>query len=247
MSNKLKYRLEACVASFESVKQAVAGGADRLELCNHLSCGGLTPSLGLIRQTVEYSPIPVNVLIRPRAGNFVYNKSELEVMECDIRDAQKTGADGIVCGFLRADGTVDKEKTSYFREISYPLSFTFHRAFDLCSDPFQALEDIIECGCNRILTSGQENKALEGIELIAKLVENAGNRIIIMPGGGINAENVRLFLEKGAKEVHASGRVSVNEYSNLPDYPALSDNIDSDNQIKMTSKENISAIKGVFK
>lgn len=243
MKEQSKYILEACVASFESVKQAVAGGADRLELCSHLSCGGLTPSPGLIRQSIEFSPIPINILIRPRAGNFVYNKSELEVMECDIRYAHEIGVDGIVCGFLGEDGTVDKEKTNYFRELSKPLSFTFHRAFDLCPDPFQAMEDIIECGCDRILTSGQQNTASEGIELIAKLVEKAAGRIIIMPGGGINADNVELFLEKGVKEVHASGSVSINGQINLPDHPALSDNIPSDNQIKMTSKEKIAEIK----
>ncbi|MBN2730084.1 MAG: copper homeostasis protein CutC [Bacteroidales bacterium] len=243
MNEKLKYKLEACVASFESVKQAIAGGADRLELCSHLSCGGLTPSPGLIRQTIEYSPVPVNILIRPRAGNFVYNKSELEVIECDIRYAHEMGAAGIVCGFLREDGSVDKEKTCYFRELSKPLSFTFHRAFDLCPDPFQALEDLIDCGIDRILTSGQQDKATEGIDFIEKLVEKAAGRIIIMPGGGINAENVGLFLEKGVKEVHASGSVSINGQINLPDHPALSDNIPSDNQIKMTSKEKIAGIK----
>jgi copper homeostasis protein len=247
MKEELTYKLEACVASFESVKQAIAGDADRLELCSHLSCGGLTPSPGLIRQSMEYSPIPINILIRPRAGNFVYNKSELEVMECDIRYAHEIGIDGIVCGFLREDGTVDKEKTSYFRELSKPLSFTFHRAFDLCPDPFQALEDIIECGCDRILTSGQENTSLEGLELIAKLVEKAGNRIIIMPGGGINADNVGLFLEKGVKEVHASGSVEIKGHTKLPKNPALSDNIESDNRVLMTSKEKIAAIKARLK
>ena len=243
MNNAKSYNLEACVASFESVKQAIAGGADRLELCMHLSCGGLTPSPGLIRQTIEYSSVPVNILVRPRAGNFVYNKSELEVIECDIRYAHEIGASGIVCGFLREDGSLDKEKTRYFRELTRPLSFTFHRAFDLCPDPFQALEDIIECGCDRILTSGQMNSAPEGIDLIAKLIEKAAGRIIIMPGGGINAENVSGFLEKGVTEVHASGSVLVNEYVDLPQQPALSDNINSDNKILMTSKEKIAAIK----
>lgn len=236
--------LEVVATSLESLEEAIAGGADRIELCSNLFCGGTTPSAGLIQAAVSESNVPVHVLIRPRTGDFIYDKSEMNEICRDIEFAKQCGVAGVVCGFLMPDGRVDKEITQLIVELASPLSVTFNRAFDICRDPVQSLEDIIESGCQRLLTSGQKNTAAEGRDLIAQLVQQAGDRIIIMPGSGVSAENLPLLLETGAHEFHMSGSVNRPSLSTFHNKNVhLSDNPVRENLIQMTSKEKVAAVK----
>jgi len=238
------YSLEVVATSLDSIDEAIAGGADRIELCSNLFCGGTTPSAGLIQAAIGESSVPVHILIRPRPGDFCYTKAEMNIICRDIEFAKQCGAAGIVCGFLMPDGNIDKEITALIVELASPMSVAFHRAFDSCLNPIQGLEDIIEAGCQRLLTSGQRNTAVEGRDLISQLVQKAGDRIIIMPGSGVNAENISLLLETGAKEFHMSGSVnrdSVSKYNN--DKVLLSDNPVRDCGIQTTSKEKVEAVK----
>jgi len=238
------FRLEVVATSLESLESAIEGGADRIELCSNLFCGGTTPSAGLIQAAISESSVPVHVLIRPRPGDFCYNKAEMNLICRDIEFAKQSGAAGIVCGFLLPDGNIDKEITELIAELASPLSVTFHRAFDVSRDPFQALEDIIEAGCQRLLTSGQKNTAIEGRDLISQLVKHAGDRIIIMPGSGVNADNIQQLKETGAHEFHMSGSVNRDSASIFyNDKVLLSDNPVRDSVIQMTSKDKVAAVK----
>ena len=202
--------LEVCAGSITSALNASKGGAHRVELCDNLSVGGTTPSPGIIRQAVSLLNIPVFVLVRPRAGDFLYSDDEFEAMKDDILFCKDHGAEGVVLGLLKPDGTVDMERTGELIRLAHPMQVTFHRAFDMIPDAYQAMEDIIRLGINRILTSGQAASALSGADLIAELLSIADNRIIIMPGGGITEENVTTLLNiTRAKEVHASLRSTV--------------------------------------
>lgn len=199
--------VEICTDSVESATVAEAAGAGRIELCSALAEGGVTPSAGLIEAVRRNTGIRIHVLIRPRSGDFLYNDSEFSVMRRDIDVAGECGADGIVTGILRSDGTVDVERTALLAEYAAPMSLTFHRAFDLCRDPKKGLEDIITTGAKRILTSGQARSAIEGAPLIKSLISGAAGRIIIMPGGGIDEYNIGLLASStGAMEYHLSGR-----------------------------------------
>jgi len=239
-----QYTLEVVATSLESLESAIEGGADRIELCSNLFCGGTTPSVGLIQAAISESSVPVHVLIRPRPGDFCYNKAEMNIICRDIEFAKQSGAAGIVCGFLLPDGNIDKEITQLIVELASPLSVTFHRAFDVCRDPLEGLEDIIEAGCQRLLTSGQKNTAFEGRDLIAQLVKQAGDRIIIMPGSGVNADNIIQLKETGAYEFHMSGSVNRDSASNYNnDIVLLSDNPVRDSVKQMTSKEKVAAVK----
>lgn len=203
----MSFLVEICVDSVESATIAEAAGAGRIELCSALSEGGLTPSAGLIESVRQNTGIKVHVLIRPRGGDFLYSDNDFSVMRRDIDIAGEYGANGIVTGILNRDGTVDMERTALLTEYASPMSVTFHRAFDLCRDPKKALEDIISAGAELILTSGQARTAIEGAGLIRTLVKEAGNRIRIMPGGGIDEYNIALLAgTSGAKEYHLSGR-----------------------------------------
>ncbi|MBR6648038.1 MAG: copper homeostasis protein CutC [Bacteroidaceae bacterium] len=202
--------LEVCTGSVESVIAARDGGAARFELCSALEVGGITPSVGLMRLTREVKDIAMHVLIRPRGGDFLYNEAEIQCMEQDIIAARDCGADGVVIGALTADGNIDTTTCSRLVKAAQGMNITFHRAFDMCCDPFRALEEIIELGCNRILTSGLAATAEAGIPLIKRLVTTADGRIMIMPGCGVNATNAaRILQETGATEIHASARKSV--------------------------------------
>lgn len=199
--------VEICIDSVASACTAEASGAGRVELCSALSEGGVTPSIGLIEAVRNNVRIPVNVIIRPRGGDFLYSDMEFSVMRRDIERAGEAGADGIVTGILNRDGTVDIERTALLASFAAPMSVTFHRAFDMCRDPFKALEDVIATGAVRILTSGHARSALDGAKVIRELILSAGNRIIIMPGGGIDEYNVALLANStGAREYHLSGR-----------------------------------------
>lgn len=203
-------KLEICAGSVESVIAARNGGAARVELCAALEVGGITPSAGLIAQARKVEGIELNVIIRPRGGDFLYNEHEVVCMEQDIRTCKAIGADGVVIGTLTADGDIDTAICSRLLAAADGMSVTFHRAFDMCREPQKALEDIIALGCNRVLTSGQATTAAEGIPLLKKLVHQADNRIIIMPGCGVNSHNAAHILqETGATEIHASARINV--------------------------------------
>ena len=199
-------RLEVCCGDMQSVRAAKEGGAHRIELCRALEVDGLTPSAEMMEEAVGLG-IPVQVLIRPREGDFIYNEKEVQNMLESIRLAKKLGANGVVIGALRPDGSVDEETISRLVSESEGLSITFHRAFDVCSQPLEALEKIISLGCHRLLTSGQAPTAEQGIPLIKKLVEQSSGRLIIMPGAGVNAKNaLKILSETGAHEIHGSLR-----------------------------------------
>ncbi len=205
-----EYRFEICANSVASCRAAQEGGADRVELCAGIPEGGTTPSYGMIKNARESISIDLNVIIRPRGGDFLYNQEELREMVYDIKVARGLGADGLVFGCLCPDGTVDKEAMKQLMEASGDTPVTFHRAFDHSSDPFQAMEDIIELGCARILTSGCRPTALEGVSLLNQLVEKAGDRIIIMPGCGVKEDNIAEIARlSGAREFHFSAREPV--------------------------------------
>ena len=197
---------EVCTDSLAGVIAARDAGAHRVELCANLSEGGVTPSLGLIELACGVG-IPVHVLVRPRVGNFVYSNVETEVVLRDMAAIKNAGASGAVLGALEPDGNLDLERTRELIEASRPMSATFHRAFDICRDPMNALEQLIELGVDRLLTSGQKPSALDGAGLIRALVERAGDRIAIVAGGGIRAHNVqRVLLETGVSELHFTAR-----------------------------------------
>jgi len=203
----LSFLVEICVDSLESATIAEAAGAGRIELCSALSEGGLTPSAGLVEAVRNNISIEVFVIIRPRGGDFLYSDHDFSVMRRDIERAGEAGADGIVTGLLNRDGTVDVERTAVLVEYATPMKVTFHRAFDLCREPKRALEDIISAGAARLLTSGQARTAIEGAQLIKELRAAAGERIIVMPGGGITEYNIAILASTtGAREFHLSGR-----------------------------------------
>lgn len=205
------YQIEICANSTESALNAQLGGAQRVELCAGIPEGGTTPSVGeILIASKKLERTKLHVIIRPRGGDFCYTPDELEIMKVDINTACLFQVDGFVFGCLTPEGNVDMEAMQKLMEAARGKSVTFHRAFDMCRDPFQALEDIIALGCNRILTSGQQATAVEGIPLIKKLIEQAAGRIIIMPGCGITPQNIRQIAEKtGATEFHFSGRKTV--------------------------------------
>ncbi len=199
-------KLEVCCGDMQSVLAAKEGGADRIELCQALEVDGLTPSAEMMAEAIGLG-IPVQVLIRPREGDFVYDEAEVETMLNEIRLAKRLGANGVVIGALKSDGSIDEETIRRLVSEATGLSITFHRAFDVCSQPTEALEQIVSLGCHRLLTSGQAPSAEQGIPLIKRLVEQSGGRLIIMPGAGVNQENARRILsETGAHEIHGSLR-----------------------------------------
>jgi len=203
--------IEICANSAQSCVEAEAGGATRVELCAAIPEGGTTPSYGEIKTAQDLtSNIDINIIIRPRGGDFLYTPAEIQSMLYDIEMAKQLNVHGVVVGCLTKEGEVDLELLKRLVQAAKPLSVTFHRAFDVCKDPFVALEQIIEAGCDRILTSGQQADAVAGIPLIAQLVEKAGDRIIIMPGCGVRENNIaKIEAETGAKEFHTSAREMV--------------------------------------
>jgi copper homeostasis protein len=199
--------VEVCVESVDSAVAAQRGGADRIELCCSLSEGGITPSAGLIRQVRSALEIPICVIIRPRGGDFVYNDSEFQVMREDVLIAKSLGCDGVVLGVLTAEDEVDQKRTRELIELSRPMMVTFHRAFDVVSDLDSALEAVIACGADRILSSGGRINALAGASYLKKIRQAAGSRIVIMAGAGVRISNVRSLVEaSGVDEVHTSLR-----------------------------------------
>lgn len=205
-----KVKVEVCVDSVVSALAAERGGADRIELCGSLVEGGITPSVGLIETVRQSISIPMHVMIRPRGGDFLYDGPELEIMRRDIAAAKRLGADGVVFGVIDVDGKVNVTRTLELVEVARPLAVTFHRAFDMTADLFEALEDVCATGADRLLTSGAEQTSLEGAATIAALLRKAQGRIVVMPGSGIKPGNVRDLVKRtGAREIHVGLRSSV--------------------------------------
>ena len=198
--------LEVCADSIESVAAAAQGGATRVELCSGLSEGGVTPSVGFVKAALAQG-IKVNVLIRPRGGDFIYTPEEADCMITDIKTFVKEGVNGVVIGALTPDGNIDMELCRRLVDAAEGIEITFHRAFDLCRNPMEALEDIISLGCHRLLTSGQATSAEKGVKLLAQLHHQSAGRITIMAGSGVNETNARMIAtESGVSELHASAR-----------------------------------------
>lgn len=202
--------IEMCAYSLRSCLTAQVAGARRIELCGGQAEGGTTPSTGLIRLARQHLTVPLYVMIRPRGGDFLYADTELSVMAADIETAKNMRADGIVLGLLRADGTVDEDRTSRLIELAHPLPVTFHRAFDMTRDPLKALEAVIRTGAVRILTSGQQPTAEAGLPVLRQLVQQAAGRIEIMAGAGVSPTNAGLFIEAGVDALHLSGSIRYN-------------------------------------
>ena len=200
-------KIEICAGSLRSALNAQQGGAYRVELCDNLKEGGTTPSFAQIALARKYLNLKLYPIIRPRGGDFLYDDAEFEIMKTDIAQCRDLGCDGVVFGLLKKDGSVDVERCLELKQAAGTLGTTFHRAFDRCKDPFAALEEIIEMGFERILTSGMENSAVKGALLISKLVEQANGRISVMPGAGIRPENLKQLIElTGATEFHTSAK-----------------------------------------
>jgi copper homeostasis protein len=201
---------EICIDSVEGAIAAQEGGGNRVELCANLLEGGTTPTAGTIELARKKIDADMNVMIRPRGGDFCYSSIEFDVMKLDIQIAKDLGANGVVIGLLTEDGAIDMARTRALVELARPLTVTFHRAFDMTRSPFQSLEDLISLGIDRVLTSGQEITVLEGLDLITALVKQAGDRIIVMPGGGITDRNIgKIVNQCHPKEIHIAGLVSV--------------------------------------
>ncbi|MCW3117597.1 MAG: copper homeostasis protein CutC [Chitinophagaceae bacterium] len=202
-----KYIIEIATSDFLTTKSAVDGGADRIELCANLAEGGTTPSYGHILQCRKAFEVLLYPIIRPRGGDFLFSDEEFVIMLQDVKLCKQSGCDGVVTGLLNTDGSVDIKRTSQLIDAAYPLGVTFHRAFDRCRDPFEAMEQLIRIGCERILTSGQKPSAPDAVDVIAELNKIADERIIIMPGSGVRKENIKMIADKtGCTEFHTSLR-----------------------------------------
>lgn len=202
-----RFLIEGCVDSYASAMAAAQGGADRLELCANLAIGGTTPSEALFRQIQRDGDVKINVLIRPRFGDFLYSREELEEMGDEIARFRELGANGVVFGVLTAQGELDREQMGRLMERAGGVEVTLHRAFDMTREPFDALETAAELGCRTILTSGQAQRAAEGIELLDQLHRRAAGRIEIMAGSGVKRDNIREIYEKtGIRAYHTTGR-----------------------------------------
>lgn len=203
----MKYKIEICTNSVTSCLQAQKGGAYRVELCAGIPEGGTTPSYGEIAVARELLDIKLNIIIRPRGGDFLYSDVEHQTMLHDIRMAKKLGVDGVVIGCLTTDGRIDMQRNKELIQAAQGMSVTFHRAFDMCKNPFEALEQIISLGCDSILSSGQQPTAMEGVTLLSELTAKADGRITIMPGSGVNESNIAAIAQKTkATEFHFSAR-----------------------------------------
>ena len=237
--------LEICASNYQSALNAQTAGAHRIELCTELAVGGLTPSYGLLKHVLEHLKIPVFVLIRPRSGNFTYSEAEFEIMKHNIQLCKDLDCSGIVSGILNKDNTIDIERTKQLIELSRPLSFTFHRAFDWTPNPFDTLEHLIDLGAKRILTSSQEKSAEQGIELLKQLKAKANDRIAILPGGGINAQNAKKFRDLGFTELHASA-TALNTVNDQPKIPMNSPKFFDETVEVVSDVEKIKRILGTF-
>lgn len=233
--------VEVCANSLESAINAQKGGADRIELCSELAVGGITPSYGLLKAVKAHISIPVHVLIRPRSGDFTFSESELEIMKTNIALCVEMGFAGIVSGVLHKNQILDAGRTEKLIKASKGLKFTFHRAFDWVKDPFETLKQLETLGVNYILSSGQQKSALEGIDLLADLQEKASTCQII-PGSGVNASNVDLFMKKAFKAIHLSGTELIQTQAIEPKISMNSPSFLNDHKIIISSQEKIRSL-----
>lgn len=235
---------EVCIDSLASAKAAEKGGAQRVELCDNLIEGGTTPSYGMVKSVCENTELEVMVMIRPRGGDFLYTEEEFAIMESDIEHFKQLPITGFVFGLLKEDGQVDTENTERLLEISRPFEVAYHRAFDMAKDPFKTLETLIELGVDRVLTSGQQPNAFAGKELLQKLNEKASDRITIMPGGGINENNIQELIEvTGVNEFHASAKISISSKMKFQNQAvSMSDGENSEFDRFITSEERVRTI-----
>jgi copper homeostasis protein len=245
-----KILIEVCANSVTSALAAQKGGASRVELCQNLKEGGTTPSFGEITTARKLLRIDLYVLIRPRGGDFLYSDLEFEIMQRDVEQCINLGCNGIVIGILNKDGSVDIKRNSVLINMAKKagLGITFHRAFDMCADMHTALENVIEIGCERILTSGGMSKAYSGLENLKNLIQQANNRIIIMPGSGVNETNVREIVNfTGASEIHLSARSTIKSKMDYVN-PNISMGGDSGNEylIDMTDANKVLQILNAF-
>jgi len=207
-----KLLIEVCANGLDSAFNAQRGGADRIELCDFLEAGGISPTTDIVSVVKERIVIPVHVLIRPRPGNFVFSKEEFKRMQKEIEICTKLNVEGFIIGLLTSEGNVDTMRCAQLAQLVKPLPITFHRAFDKVKDPFIALEQIIELGFRRVLTSGQKENCLEGSEMISQLVKQANGRISIMAGGGITEENIAEVVKRTTtNEFHFSAKVKLED------------------------------------
>lgn len=225
--------VEVCSNSLQSALNAEKAGADRIELCSELAVGGITPSYGLLKSVRERINIPVRVLIRPRSGDFTYSDDEFEIIKTNISFCKDLGFEGVVSGVLHADFTLDMERTKELVETAKDLNFTFHRAYDWVKRPIETLKMLEVIGVDAILTSGQQKKALEGIDLLSDLNKRCINTTI-MPGSGINSDNAHLFKEKGFKAIHFSAVEMQQKLQHNPKVGMNSPNMLSDDALPIS-------------
>lgn len=242
------YILECCIESVESAISAKIGGASRLELCSGLSGGGITPNINLYKQVGKFCNLPIHVLIRPRFGDFYYTDHEREIIKADVRTFVQEGASGVVIGALNTDGTLDMPFLRELMDLSEGCFVTLHRAFDLCVDPFEALEQAICLGMKAILTSGQQSNAIEGAQLIAQLHKAAAGRINIMAGSGVNSKNVReLAKMTGINSYHLSAKVPVESAMTFRRFElSMGASATDEYTLWHTSKEEVAAVKDIL-
>ena len=208
--NRPNIILEVAVFSLEAALAAIKAGANRIEFCENPSEGGTTPSYGSLKTLIKNTTIPVFPIIRPRGGDFLYTDTEFECIKADLLMVKELGFPGAVIGLLNADGSIDVKRTKELVQLAHPMEITFHRAFDRCNNPIKGLEDIIETGCKRILTSGQVPNVSDALPLITALILKASSRIIILPGSGVRANNARVIIDTtGAIEIHSSARKAI--------------------------------------
>lgn len=236
----MKFELELIASTPNLCKIAEKAGATRIELCTALCEGGITPSAGLIKASIKNIHIPVYVMIRPRGGDFLYSNEEFAAMQDDIALCKNLGAQGVVTGILNTDGSIDFDRNSRLVDLAYPMGVTFHRAFDRTSNPNKSVKDIITCGFERILSSGLKPTAEEGKFLLKELIQEFGSDIIIMPGSGVNNQNIEAIAQfTGAKEFHLSGKISgpsgMNYVNSDMSEPSINSTIDA-NMVEQVSK-----------
>lgn len=235
--------LEVCCGDIDSVLAAARGGAHRVELCAALAEGGVTPSVGLMREARKVPGLKMHVLIRPRGGDFVYTPAEVDCMVADIEAARAEGADGVVIGALTPDAEIDLPACRRLMEAAQGMNVTFHRAFDLAADPLKAFDEIVELGCNRLLTSGQAPTAREGVEMLRTLRERGAGRIIILPAAGVSPDNAAEILAgSGTSELHASARHTVPSAMRVASPAVSMGSADDASSRKITSPEIVASI-----
>ncbi|MBE2897638.1 copper homeostasis protein CutC [Pasteurellaceae bacterium 20609_3] len=236
--------IEVCVENSESIEVVNGSGAGRIELCSALGVGGLTPCYGLLKSAVKIAKLPIAMMVRPRAGDFLFSRDEVAMMLDDIQMAHELGVRCVVIGALTARGEIDVATTQRLVEAAGPMEVTFHRAFDVCANPHTALETLIDLGCTRLLTSGQAPSAWLGRALIAKLVEQARGRISIMAGAGVNAQNAKALLAaSGADELHLSAKRFRPSAMENQSAVAMGQNADDDQRIMVTDGEELARLR----